>query len=197
MLNIATLLLLVLNIIVVLCSSCLTLLICVLFVQHHQCYAFFLFEVIVLLFLFDVLLCFIYSMSLLLYVPFAWSCCFTPFVHVVVFVLFNLLFCSSCSTPVFSLFDISAPLARHWCSSYLTLLFRSSCSTYYSYSMLLFILFNAIAPCSFRYLSTTPMILLFFVIFAQCCNSCSSCFRLVFPPLLFCRCGRTIQIQIP
>ncbi len=101
------------------------------------------------------------------------------------FVLFNLLFCSSCSTPVFSLFDISAPLARHWCSSYLTLLFRSSCSTYYSYSMLLFILFNAIAPCSFRYLSTTPMILLFFVIFAQCCNSCSSCFRLVFPPFFF------------
>lgn len=100
-------------------------------VQHHCCYALLLLKVIVLLLLFNVLLGFFYSMSLLFFVHFARNCCSTPFVqHVDVFFLLNLLLFSFCSTLMFFLFNIGAPLP---CSTYyftpLTQCCCSSCST--------------------------------------------------------------------
>jgi hypothetical protein len=71
------------------------------------------------------------------------------------------------------------------CSTCSKLLFCSSCSTCCSTPLarpiVPLLLFNLLL----KYLSITIMILLFFTPFVRCYYSCSSFFRLVFPPFYF------------
>jgi hypothetical protein len=151
------------------------------FAWHHCCFVFLLFKIIVLLFLFDVLLCFFYSTSSLFYFPFIWSYCSTPLIqHATMCFLLDLLFSSSYSMSMFFLLDTGALLF------YITIpLLLLDLLFYSSYSMLLFILLNVVVFCSFMYLSIIPMILLLFAPFSRRCNYCFSCFKLVFPPFTY------------
>ncbi len=92
---------------------------------------------------------------------------------------FDMLFCSFCSTYYFApfvwpiilllLFNISAPLVWHCCSTPFVRHHYPSCSIvlFFSFCLtLLLILLNIANLCLLRYLSTTPMILLLLALFA-------------------------------
>jgi hypothetical protein len=63
--------------------------------------------------------------------------------------------------------------------------------------------FNVVAPCLMHltlllFLLAQKLVcyvvmvfLLLSLLLVQCCYSCSFCFRLIFPPLVFCKCGRS------
>jgi len=119
--------------------------------------------------------------------PFATPC--SSFVDVVAFLVALCL----------SLVDVVAPLAipcsmllflllffvRHYCFSYCSLLdvfnIVAFCSTH------LTLLFFLLAQVPFCY----TMMLFLLLLLAQCYYSCFSCFKLILPPSVFCRCGRS------
>jgi hypothetical protein len=139
------------------------------------------------------------------FTPFVWpitprsTWCFTPLVQLVApLFLFDLLFCSSYLTYYYApLAQLATPHST-WCSApfiwlvvsffLLDLLLCSSCSTYCS-TPLAWLLIQV--PLFYVYDFLVP--------FVQHCYSCSSCFKLVFPPLYFftsVKCGGVVQIWI-
>ncbi len=153
-----------------------------------------------------------YLMLLLLLLLLAWHCyssCYFSFNTLDVAVLFTSFCFSFVDVIVYlvvlcpSLVNVVAPLAIPCSTLLLLLLFFFQCCCFSCVPCLTCLTLLLLIQCIRHYYSSCSLRYLFAMLWCcssccslllvQSCYSCSFCFRLVFPPLVFCKC---VQIQV-
>jgi hypothetical protein len=127
------------------------------------------------------------STLLLLLLFLTWHCCPIAALRLMVLHLVRHYY-SSCYSFYCSLFNVTTPLATLWSTLLLLLLFFGQHFNAPWSMLLLLYLFNLDMACSSTFLLCCDVIVP--LLLTRCYCSYSSCFRFIFPPLIFCRCGK-------